>query len=142
MKNRYFYEFSGRVYVEADHQDQAEELVTGIHLDDYLIEEELYAIDENYVSPDLETRQKQFGTIHHPLNEADGFENYEIRNSIYGPIFRDFLNGKIDKQELVEKMDQAEHNNDLLEDCNLFAQLDMVDLETKKTKKIRLVAVD
>ena len=68
MTNRYFYEFSGRVYLEADHEDQAEECVIGLKLDDYLIDEELYAIDETYVSPDLQTRQRQFGTIHHPLN--------------------------------------------------------------------------
>ena len=36
MKKRYFYEFSGRIYVKADNQAEAEKLVTGISLDNYL----------------------------------------------------------------------------------------------------------
>jgi hypothetical protein len=36
MKNKYFYEFSGNVFLEANDQAEAEKLVTGIPLDQYL----------------------------------------------------------------------------------------------------------
>jgi hypothetical protein len=42
MKKRYFYEFKGNVYLEADNQDEAEELVMGISLVDYLIDEDSF----------------------------------------------------------------------------------------------------
>jgi len=48
MKKRYFYEFKGNVYLEADNQDAAEELIMGIPLVDYLIDEDVFEIDEHY----------------------------------------------------------------------------------------------
>jgi len=49
MKKRYFYEFKGNVYVEAENQDEAEELIMGISLEDYLIDEDVFEIDEHYI---------------------------------------------------------------------------------------------
>ena len=61
MKKRFFYEFSGNVYLKANDQAEAEKLVFKIPLEDYLIEEELFEIDENYLSIDLKKREEQFG---------------------------------------------------------------------------------
>ena len=58
MKKRYFYEFKGTVYLEADNQDEAEELIMGISFVDYLIDEDLFEIDEHYVPADLEKREE------------------------------------------------------------------------------------
>jgi hypothetical protein len=71
MKKRYFYEFSGTIFLEADNQNQAETAVTGISLDNYLIDEQLHEIDENYVTYDLKKREEQWGTYLHPLNDQD-----------------------------------------------------------------------
>ena len=48
MKKRYFYEFRGNVYLEADNQDEAEELTMEIPLVEYIIEEDIFEIDEHY----------------------------------------------------------------------------------------------
>lgn len=140
MKNRYFYKFEGRVSLKANSQSEAEKAVTGITLSDYLIDEDLYQVDENYVSSDPKKREKQFGTIHHPINDPDKFELYKIRKFRYNHIFKDFLNGKIDRQELIHRMDDAK--NEKLDDCNTYAEISKVDLDTKKFKTARLVPVD
>ena len=62
MKKKYFYEFSGNVYLEANNQTEAEKLITGISLEDFLINEDVYEIDENYIAYDLKKREDQLGT--------------------------------------------------------------------------------
>ena len=71
MKKRFFYEFSGNVFVKASSQDEAEKLVTGISLENYLLDEELKEIDENYIALDLKKRKEQIGTHFHPFNDQD-----------------------------------------------------------------------
>ena len=46
MKKRFFYEFSGNVFLEANDQTEAEKLVTGKFLNDYLIDERVFEVDE------------------------------------------------------------------------------------------------
>lgn len=140
MGNKFFYEFSGRVFVMAEDKSLAESAVSGITLSDYLIDEDLYQVDYNYVAHNLMRREIQFGTTHHPLDDPDEFDNYRIRKYRYSLIFKDFLNGKFDRAELNKKMDDAE--NESLDDCRLSAEISMVDLETKKLRTARLVAVD
>lgn len=140
MTKQYFYEFIGRILIQADNQQDAESAVTGIILSDYLINEDLYQVDESYVSNDLKIREKQFGTIHHPLNDPDAFEEYKRRFHLYNHIFNDFLNGKIDRQELTKRMVDPE--TERLDDCGLSAEISMVDLEAKKSRTARLVSVD
>lgn len=45
MKKRYFYEYVGRVYLEADNPEKADELIMGIPLVDYLIDEDVFEIE-------------------------------------------------------------------------------------------------
>ena len=59
MKKRFFYEFSGTIFFEADNQTEAEKLVTGVSLENYLIDEELFEVDENYIAYDLKKREDQ-----------------------------------------------------------------------------------
>ena len=73
MKKRFFYEFSGNVYLEANDKDEAGKLLTGILLEDFLIDEKLFEVDENYVANDLKIREDQLGTYFHPLNDPDDF---------------------------------------------------------------------
>jgi len=47
MKKRFFYEFSGTIFFEADNQTEAEKLATGISLENYIMDEELFEVDEN-----------------------------------------------------------------------------------------------
>ena len=63
-----------------------------------------------------------------------------IRKCRYSPIFSEFLNGKIDRQELIKKMNEAECKD--IPDFQPFEEINIVDLETKKEKTVRLVAVD
>ena len=142
MKKRFFYEFSGNVYLEANDQDDAEKLATGISLDNYLMEEELFEVDENYVANDLKKREDQLGTYFHPLNNPDDFEKYKIRKCRYGNIFREFLNGKFDKEELIKRMEETEANEEILDDCELFSEISLIDLDSKKFKRVRHVVVD
>ena len=142
MKKRFFYEFSGNVYLEAENQAEAEKLVTGISLDDYLIDENVYEIDENYVGNDLKIREDQLGTYFHPLDDPDGFEEYKLKKCRYNHIFREFLHGKFDKNELMTRMAEAEANVEILDDCDLFSEISMIDLESKKFRRVRHVSVD
>ena len=140
MNKRFFYEFSGNVFVKASSQDEAEKLITGISLEDYLIDEELYGIDENYVAHDLKKREEQSGTRLHPYYDLDQYQEFKIRECRYGNIFREFLHGKFDKTELMKRMAEADKK-----DLDAFAvvdQIDMIDLETKKLKGVRHCFVD
>lgn len=140
MGKKYFYEFNGNVYLEANDQAEAEKLVTGISLDNYLIDEELYKIDENYVANDLKKREEQWGTYLHLVNHADEYQEFKMRECRYGNIFKEFLHGKFDKNELMKRMTKAEEKN--LNDYALVDEISMVDLIGKKLKTVKHCIVD
>ena len=140
MNKRYFYEFSGNVFLEANNQAEAEKLITGISLEDYLIDEELYGIDENYIALDLKKREEQLGTYLHPFNDQDEYQEYKMRECRYGNIFKEFLHGKFDKNELMKRMANAEKDN--LDDCAIVEEIIMIDLEGKKLKTVKHCFVD
>ena len=140
MKKRYFYEFSGRIYVKADNQDEAEKRITGISLEDYLIDQDVYKIDEDYIALDQKKRQEQMGTHFHPLDDSEQYEAFKMRECRYNPIFNDFLNGKFDKDELLKRMVDAEKTD--IDDCELIYEIAMVDLNTKEEKTAKLIAVE
>ena len=130
---KYFYEFDGRVFVEAENQEKAEELITGIPLEYYIIDEEVYQVDSKYVPIDIDTREQLFGSTHHPLENALEFDEFKKRKAQYSDIFQDFFNGKINKDELIEylKRDLPDEGTD---DYNPCAEVEMVDLNTKNLK--------
>jgi len=138
MKKRYFYEFKGNVYLEADNQDEAEERIVGISLVDYLIDEDLFEIDEHYVPVDLEKREEKIDTTLHPLEDA--YQDYRSRKQSYGPLFKDFLHGKIDRDELMQLMIQLEKKG--LDDAGYTYEVAMVDLKSKEHKRARHIIVD
>ena len=140
MKKKYFYEFSGTVFLEAGDQVEAERLVKGILLDHYLIDEELYEIDENYIPVNLKQRQEQLGTRLHPLDNSKEYEEYKKREYRYGTIIKRFLHGKIDRDKLMKRMAEADENE--IDDSAIVYQVQMVDLESKEGKTARLVSVD
>ena len=140
MKKRYFYEFSGNVFLEANDQTQGEKLVTGISLDKYLIAEELHEIDENYVTYDLKKREEQWGTYLHLVNDQDEYQEFKMRECRYGNIFKEFLHGKLDKNELMKRMAEAEEEN--LDDCALVDEISMIDLEGETLKTVKHCFVD
>ena len=138
MKKRYFYEFKGNVYLEAETQDAAEERIMGISLVDYLIDEDLFEIDEHYIPVDLEKREEKIDTVLHPLE--DGYENYRKLKQAYGTLFKEFILGKIDREELMQLMIQLERKG--LDDAGYTYEVDMVDLKSKEHKRARHVIVD
>jgi hypothetical protein len=140
MEKIFFYEFSGNVYLEAIDQTEAEKLVTGKSLNDYLIDEDVYEIDEDYIALDLKKRQEQMGTHFHPLDDSEQYEAFKMRECRYNPIFNDFLNGKFNKDELLKRMVDAE--NEKIGDCDLIYEIAMVDLNTQEGKTAKLIAVD
>ena len=140
MNKRYFYEFSGNVFLESNNQNQAEKLVTGIALENYLLDEELYEIDENYVAHDLKKRQEQRGTYLHPYNDQDEYHDFKMRECRYGNIFKEFLHGKFDKNELMKQMAEAEKKE--LDDYAAVDEIRMIDLEGKKMKIVKHCIVD
>jgi len=142
MKKRFFYEFSGTIFFEADNQTEAEKLATGISLENYIMDEELFEVDENYVANDLKKREDQLDTYFHPLNNPDDFEEYKIKKCRYRKIFKEFLHGKFDKNELMKRMTEADANDEILDDCEPFSEISMIDLDSKKFKRVRHVVVD
>ena len=140
MGKRFFYEFSGRAFLESNDQAEAEKAVTGISLADYLIDEELYQIDENYVANDLKKREKQFGIDLHPVNDPDEYQQFKIREYRYGNIFKEFLHGKSDRNELLKRMAEADTKD--LDDYAIVDEISMIDLETKKLKTVKHCIVD
>ena len=77
------------------------------------MEDELYEVDENYIAYDLKKREDQLGTYFHPLNDPDDFEAYKIKKCRYGDIFKEFLHGKFDKEELMKRMEEEEANEEM-----------------------------
>ena len=140
MTKRFIYEYNGTISIEAENEDQAEKLVTGINLNNYLIEEDLFEVDETYIPTDLNKRVEQWGTEFHPLDDPEEYEQYKMRKCRYNHIFSKFLNGKIGKREMIKQMDEAENKD--IPDFQPFEEINIVDLETKKEKTVRLVAVD
>jgi hypothetical protein len=140
MKKQYFYEFNGRVLVEANNQDEAEKLATGIPLVDFLVDEDLYEIDENYIPLDLKMRYEKLNTYLHPLDNSEEYEEFRKRVRRYGYVLKKFLHGKINKGELIKHLDQADKRK--IDKRNLFYEVQMIPLDTKQEKKARLVPVD
>ena len=140
MTKHYLYEFNGTISVEANTEDEAEKLVTGINLNNYLIDEDLYEVDGSYIPTDMDKRIEQRGTELHPLDDPEEYEQYQIRKCRYNPIFSQFLNGKIDRQEMIKKMEEAKNSD--IPNFQPFEEINIVDLETKQHKRVRLVAVD
>jgi len=140
MKKSYFYEFSGTVLVQAENQREAEKLITGISLEDYLIDEDVYEIDEDYIALDLKKREEKRGTYLHPYNDQDEYQEYKMRECRYGDIFKEFLHGKFNKNELMKLMAKAEKEN--LDDYAVVDEISMIDLEGKKMKTVKHCFVD
>ena len=109
-------------------------------MDHYIIDEELHEIDENYVSFDLNKRKQQWGSHIHPFFNEDEFYEFKIRQCRYGDIFNDFLQGKLDKIELMKKMDEADKID--ISDLDLIDELSMIDLKNKEMKTVRHLFVD
>jgi hypothetical protein len=119
MEKRYFYQFNGTVFLEAGGQKEAEKLVMDIDLNDYIIDEDLYEIDEDYIPVDLEKRVEKIGTVFHPMEDSAEYEQFK-------------------KQ--VRRMDQADKKE--VDAGDLIYQVQMVDLDTKQGKTAKLVPVD
>lgn len=142
MTKRYYYEYFGRVLIQAENQQSAENLINEINVNEYIIDEQIYEIDKDYVAIDLGIREKQFGSIYHPLDQADEFERYKKRFYRYNPIFLDFLNWKINKEQLINEIHKADSKVGNDDDCRAYAEISMIDLESKKLKTARLVSVE
>jgi hypothetical protein len=56
-------------------------------------------------------------------------------------MFNDFLNGVIDKQEFIERIKQVD-DSEVPDDCELFASIEMIELDNKALKTVRLLTVD
>ena len=138
---KYLFTFNGTVVLNATSYDEAENLIEDLKIGDYLIDEDLFETDEHYISPNINIRESQLGTIHHPLNDPEEFEQFKSRQCNYNSMFNDFLNGVIDKQEFIERIKQVD-DNEVPDDCDLFASLEMIELDNKALKTVRLLTVD
>ena len=97
--------------------------------------------DKYGLSPDLQVRETQIGTYHHPMDNPNEFELFKIRHCCYISIFRDFLNGVIDKQKLIEKISNVD-DREIPDNCDLFASLKVIEIDSKIMKTLRLLTVD
>ena len=138
---KYLFTFNGTVFFNATSYNEAENLIEDLKVDDYVIEEDLFVTDEHCISPDLKLRESQLGTIHHPLDDPDEFERFKVLQYNYTSIFNDFLNGVLNKKELIEKISNVD-DSEIPDDCDLFASLKMIELNNKSLKTVRLLTVD
>jgi hypothetical protein len=63
-----------------------------------------------------------------------------MRECRYKNIFKEFLHGKFDKNELMKRMVEAEEKD--LDDHPLVDEISMIDLEGKKLKTVKHCFVD
>ena len=129
MKKKFIYQFDGKIWVDAKDQDEAEKLVTGKELNYYVINENVYEVDQFYVSDNLNKREQDWGSFYHPALECDQYSEYKTRYRRYGMIFKNFLHGKIDKKDLIKRMDQADTEKGSLKDDHHIIELQAFDLD-------------
>ena len=139
MKKRYLYTFHGNMMVEAQNQDEAEKLVQGQDICYFILDDEVFEIDQFRIAYDLKKRKKQIETTIHPVEDLDEFNEYKIRKHKYSLLFNDFIQCKIDRKELLEKMDQAE--NKKVDSTKLYQEIIMIILEPYEQKTIRFFYV-
>lgn len=118
MAKRFLYEFNGTVFVEAENENEAEKLIIGIPLADYLIDEDLYEIDDSYMAVDPEFLRKQ----------------------VYMSAFLEYFDGNIDRNELFRRIEKFENSDNF--DFLPIERITMVDLKTKSQKTVRHIVVD
>jgi hypothetical protein len=133
MKKRFIYEFIGKIWVDAKNQDEAEniliESLKNKKMNKYIVEENVYAVDEFYVSDNLEKREQDWGSFFHPVLECDEYSEYKKRFRRYGDIFKNFLHGKLNKDELIKRMEEADAEKENLKDSNQILEFYAHDLE-------------
>ena len=133
MKKRFIYEFSGKIWVDANNQDEAEniliESLKNKKMNKYIVEEDVYEVDQFYVSDNLEKREQDWGSFYHPVLECDEYSEYKKRYRKYGIIFKNFLHGKLNKDELIKRMEEADDEKDKLKDSNPIVEFYAYDLE-------------
>ena len=138
---KFLFQFNGTVVLNAKNYDEAESLIEDLKIDDYVCDEELFETDQYCLSLDKEEREYQIGTYHHPIDSPNKFELFKVRHCKYISIFKDFLNGVTDQQQLIEKITNVD-DKEIPDDCDLFASLKMIELDNKTFKKIRLLSFD
>ncbi len=130
---RFIYEFDGKIWVDAKNQDEAENILIEIlkkkRLNKFVINEDVYQVDQFYVSDNLNKREQDWGSFYHPALECDQYSEYKKRYRRYGMIFKNFLHGKIDKKDLIKRMDQADAEKESLKDDHTIIELQAFDLE-------------
>ena len=138
---KYLFTFNGAVVLNAKNYDEAESLIEDLKIDDYVGDEKIFETDQYAIFLDKEERESQIGTYHHPVDNPNEFELFKIRHCCYISIFRDFLNGVIDKQKLIEKISNVD-DREIPDNCDLFASLKVIEIDSKIMKTLRLLTVD
>ena len=138
---KYLFTFNGTVVLDAASYNEAEKLIEDLKIDDYVCDEKIFETDQYAIFLDKEERESQIGTYHHPIDNPNEFELFKIRHCCYISIFRDFLNGVIDKQKLIEKISNVD-DREIPDNCDLFASLKVIEIDSKIMKTLRLLTVD
>ena len=81
MKKRFIYEFDGKIWVDAKNQEEAEKLFSGKELNYYVLNENIYEVDQFYVSDNLNKREQDWGSFYHPVLECEEYSEYKNRLS-------------------------------------------------------------
>ena len=129
MKKRFIYKFDGKIWVDSKNQDEAEKLFLGKELNYYVLKENIYEVDQFYVSDNLNKREQDWGSLFHPVLECEEYSEYKNNYRKYGDIFKNFLHGKIDKKELIDRMEKADNKKGKSE--NNIIELQAYDLESE-----------
>lgn len=125
--------------IEAENQDEAEKLIQENDICNFLLEEEIFELDQFRIALDSKKRKDQLGRSIHPIHHLDEFQEYKLRKNKYNHIFNDFLQCMIDRKELFEKMDKAENKNN--DPTNLYDEIEIITLEPYEKKTVRFFYV-
>ena len=83
---------------------------------------------------------RQAGIIIDAHHDSEQYEAFKMRECRYNPIFNDFLNDKFGMNELMKRIAEADENE--IDDSAIVYQVQMVDLESKEGKTVKLIALD
>lgn len=133
---RFIYEFNGKIWLDASNQDEAENILIE-KLDNpkknilkkFIVDEDVYEVDQFYVANNLNKREQDCKSFYHPVIECEEYSEYKKRYPLYNEIFKDFLHGKINKKELIDRMENADTKKKKSE--NRIIELRAYDLESE-----------
>ena len=135
---KFQYNFNGNMVVQAQNKVEAEKIIESQTLKNFLLDEQLFEIDEFRVAIDLDKRKDQIGTTYHPATDSL-YQQYILRKHKYSQLFENFIQCKISRKELLEKFDEVEKTE--IDSTQLFDEFQVITVDPYEITKFRFFHV-